>query len=86
MYVNRLQDMEAQLEDMREHERKSRSERDKEYYKQLDHKNSIEDEIEKSRQALAALRKSKTSKNVNSSGEKSDSVLDIGEMLDKLHQ
>lgn len=48
MYVMRLQDLEAQLDFMTETERSSRAERDKEYYKQLEYKNQIEGEIEKS--------------------------------------
>lgn len=68
---------------MREHERVSRFERDKEYSKQLEYKNQIEAEIEKSKLALTQLRKS--SKNAGFSENKSDTVLDIGEMLDKLY-
>ena len=47
MYVMRLQDMEGQLEEMRSIEQRSHAVRDTEYYKQLDYKNSIEDDIEK---------------------------------------
>jgi len=44
--------MEAQLEDMRDMERKRRSQRDKEYTKQLVYKQQIEEEIAKQQTQL----------------------------------
>jgi hypothetical protein len=46
-YINRLQDMETQLEEMRYMETKRRTQRDKEFHRQLVYKQSIDEDIEK---------------------------------------
>lgn len=84
MYVNRLQEFEAQLEEMGEIEKRTRAERDKEYYRQLEYKNSIEDDIEKARVFIGQLRKNSKSSaptEVNKTGE---ATIDTGEMIDRL--